>query len=78
VKFAQLREKGYKGTYSAFDIACQYGVVGDKGKVLEWLNQACRDNELGCYYSVRSAPEFDCVRSAPRFHDLLRRMGLEQ
>jgi TolB-like protein/DNA-binding winged helix-turn-helix (wHTH) protein len=77
VKFAQLTEKGYKGAPGAFKIACQYGVVGDQGKVLEWLNQAFRDNELDCYVSLKSAPELDCVRSAPQFHDLLRHMGLE-
>jgi TolB-like protein/DNA-binding winged helix-turn-helix (wHTH) protein len=77
VKSAQLREKGYKRLYSAFEIACQYGVVEDEGKVLEWLDQAFRDNELDCYLNAKSAPEFDCVRSDPRFHDLLRRMGLE-
>ena len=78
VKFAQLKEKGYKGVYSANEIACQYGLAGDKGKVLEWLNQTCRDSELDCYLNLRSFPELDCVRSDPRFHDLLRRMGLEQ
>ena len=77
VKFAQLAERGYKRAYDAFEIACQYGVVEDRGKALEWLNQAFRDNELECYLSAKSAPELDCVRSDPRFHDLLRRMGLE-
>jgi TolB-like protein/DNA-binding winged helix-turn-helix (wHTH) protein/Tfp pilus assembly protein PilF len=78
VKSAQLKEKGYNGVYTALETAIQYGVVEDQGKVLEWLNQACRDRKLDCHYSLRSLPEFDCVRSAPGFHDLLRRMGLEQ
>ncbi|MGA2326497.1 MAG: winged helix-turn-helix domain-containing protein [Bryobacteraceae bacterium] len=78
VKFAQLKEKGDKGAYSAFEIALQYGVVGDKGKVLEWLDQAFRDKGLDWYLNAKSSPELDCVRSDPRFHDLLRRMGLEQ
>jgi TolB-like protein/DNA-binding winged helix-turn-helix (wHTH) protein len=78
VKSAQLKEKGYKNPYLAIEIAYQYGVVEDKRKVLEWLNQAFRDKDVDCYFSSNSAPEFDFVRSDPRFHDLLRRMGLEQ
>lgn len=78
VKSAQLKEKGYKSTYLALDVAYQYGVVEDKGKVLEWLNQASRDNDADWNISSRTAPEFDCVRSAPGFHDLLRRRGLAQ
>ncbi len=77
VKSAQLKEKGYRGRHTAFQIACQYGVVEDKGKVLEWLDQALRDNDGNAAVSLRTAPEFDCVRSAPRFYDLLRRIGLK-
>jgi len=77
VKSTQLKEKGYKGVYSASEIAFQYGVVEDKGKVLEWLNQAFRDNDDALGQSAKTAPEFDFVRSDPRFHDLLRRLGLE-
>ena len=78
VKSAQLKEKDYKNAYLALDIARQYGIVDDKGKVLEWLDQAFRDHNGYAEFSARTAPEFDCVRSDPRFHDLLRRVGLEQ
>jgi tetratricopeptide (TPR) repeat protein len=77
LKSAQLKEKGYKGAYIAVDIAYQYGIAGNKDKVLEWLNQAFRDNDDHAAWSA-TAPEFDCVRSTPRFHDLMRRVGLEQ
>jgi TolB-like protein/DNA-binding winged helix-turn-helix (wHTH) protein len=76
IKFAQLKEKGYKGVYGAFEIALQYGAVQDQGKVLDWLDQSFLHKETDCL-QVKSAPELDCVRSTPRFHDLLRRMGLE-
>jgi len=76
IKFAQLKEKGYKSVYGAFEIALQYGVVQDQGKVLDWLDQSFLHKETDCL-QVKSAPELDCVRSTPRFHDLLRRMGLE-
>ena len=77
MKSARLKEKGYRGVYSALEIAYQYGVVEDKGKVLEWLNQALRDNAPLLCQTAKSAPQFDCVRSDPRFRDLLRRLGLE-
>jgi TPR repeat protein len=77
LKFAQLKEKGYRSVYPAFQIARQYGVVEDKDKALEWLDQAFRNNELESCLNARSAPEFDCVRSEARYHDLLRRMRLE-
>jgi len=77
VKSAQFKEKGYKGAYLAVQVAYQYGLVEDKGKVLEWLDQAFRDNDGGDEGWARAAPEFDCVRSTPGFHELLRRVGLE-
>jgi tetratricopeptide (TPR) repeat protein len=70
---AQLKEKGYKGAYPALQIAYQYGLIEDKGKVLEWLNQAFRDSGEDEGWAL-TAPEFDCVRSTARFHDLFRQL----
>jgi TolB-like protein/tetratricopeptide (TPR) repeat protein len=80
VKSVQLKEKSYDNNPDhALRIAFQYGVVGDKGKVLEWLDRAFRDQDGQRSFAYgRTAPEFDCVRSTPRFHELLRRLGLEQ
>ena len=76
-KSAQLKEQGRGIVYPAIEIAYQYGVLGDKGKVLDWLSQQCNGPDVSCYFNLKSSPEFDCVRSDPRFHDILRRMGLE-
>jgi len=78
VRSAQIKERGYKAAYTAFDIACQYGVAGESEKVLQWLNQASRDKHVVAYLQAKSAPEFDCLQSDPRYHDLLRHMGVEQ
>ena len=72
----QLEEKYPKGESSPLEIACAYGVLGDKGKVVKWLNQSFRDRGDDFTMMLKSAPEFDCVRSDPRFQDLLRRMNL--
>jgi TolB-like protein/DNA-binding winged helix-turn-helix (wHTH) protein/Tfp pilus assembly protein PilF len=75
LQLAQLREKGY-GDYLPLDIAFAYGVLEDKGKVLKWLNQSLHDRTDDFLLMLKSAPEFDCVRSDPRFRDLVRRVGL--
>lgn len=77
LKSAQLKEGSYKRAYDAFTIALQYGALGDERKVLDWLIQAQRDNEGPIFFwQLKGAPEFDLVRSDPRFQDLLRRIGL--
>jgi TolB-like protein/Tfp pilus assembly protein PilF len=77
IKSAQLNEKGYPGAYRALQIAYQYGLAGDRGKALVWLTQAFRDDDGNADF-VKTAPELDGLRGAPPFHDLLRRIGLEQ
>jgi tetratricopeptide (TPR) repeat protein len=71
----QLEEKYHKGESLPLDIACAYGVLGDKGRVVKWLNQSFRDRNDDFTMMLKSAPEFDFVRSDPRFQDLLRRMN---
>jgi TolB-like protein/Tfp pilus assembly protein PilF len=58
---------------SALGIALQYGLLGDREKVLRWLNQALHDEDN--FYSLQSAPELDFLHSDPRYQDLLRRMN---
>ncbi len=51
-------------------------MLGDKDRAIELLNNALDEG----YSSVRHAnvwPQFDPLRSDPRFQDLLRRMNLE-
>jgi tetratricopeptide (TPR) repeat protein len=77
IKSAELNEKGYPGAYRALQIAYQYGLAGDRSKALEWLNQAFSDADGNADFA-ETAPELDGLHATPAFHDLLRRVGLEQ
>jgi len=57
-------------------IALIYGGLGQKDQAFEWLEKAFseRDSQLG-YLKVE--PQFDSLRSDPRFKALLKKMKLE-
>jgi TolB-like protein len=66
-----------RGAYvSPSDIATLYLQAGDTDQALTWLEKSfeVRDPTMG-YLGL---PEFDPVRSEPRFQSLLRRVGLPQ
>jgi len=85
-KAVQLMEKGYErkqqesaapthNSYSALAIALQYALLQDKEKAVAWLNRAGQERQDDFTVCLMSAPEFDFLRSDPRFQDLLRRMN---
>lgn len=57
-------------------IAQAYAGLGDKDQSVAWLEKAyaAHSNEL---VSLKVSPEYDSLRSDPRFQDLLRRVGLD-
>jgi eukaryotic-like serine/threonine-protein kinase len=59
----------------AFEIAEIHISLGEQDRALEWLEKAYekRDSSL---VNIRVSPQFDVLRSDPRFQDLLRRVGL--
>jgi tetratricopeptide (TPR) repeat protein len=90
LKAAQLEERAYEANrqeqesgapsqnldyYHALYVAFRYGLLKDREKALHWLNQACHEQSDLITYE-KSAPEFDFLRSDPRFQNLLRRMNL--
>jgi len=62
---------------SRIPLACVYNELGDPEKAFELLEQgyAARDSNL---VYLPCEPVFDPLRSDPRFHDLLDRMGLDR
>jgi tetratricopeptide (TPR) repeat protein len=88
LKAAQLKERSYEAhqqkqeggapsdaSYTALDVALQYGLIQDREKVLHWLNRASHESG-GLSVYTKSAPELDFLRSDPRFQELLRDMKL--
>jgi TolB-like protein/Tfp pilus assembly protein PilF len=88
LKAPQSRERSYEAhrqehesgpppneSYSAEEVAYQFGLLKDREKVLHWLNQACQEQPVDVTY-WKTAPEFDFLRSDPRFQDLMRRVNL--
>jgi TolB-like protein/Tfp pilus assembly protein PilF len=77
---ARLMEKNYEasdfGTSDALFIAFQYGTLEDEDKVLRWLEQSERERDDNLLFCLKSAPEFDFLRSNQSYADLISRLGL--
>jgi eukaryotic-like serine/threonine-protein kinase len=73
---AELKDLSKRRYVAPFDIARVYMGLGDKSRALEWLEKAYEDHSDWVAW-IKVWPQFDSLRGEPRFHDLLRRMGLE-
>ena len=69
------RIKSTKQYVSHLDMAILFISLGDKEQALAWLRKGYeeRDSQV---LQIAAFPDFDPLRSDPRFQDLLRRMGL--
>ena len=69
-----LKESAQTEPVSPLNFAYAYALLGDKDRVLEWLEKAYEERDPWLY--VKAEPRLDNFRSDPRFMDLLRRLGL--
>ena len=60
----------------SFDLARLYALLGDRDRAFEWLGKAREERSFAIPF-LKVDPDFDHVRSDPRFSDLTRKLGLE-
>ncbi|MCI0444929.1 hypothetical protein L0152_17190 [bacterium] len=71
----ELKERSKHRYVSPYHIAVVYAGLGEKDMTFEWLQKAYEDrNELVTF--IKFAPEFDNLRSDPRYAELLRKLNL--
>jgi eukaryotic-like serine/threonine-protein kinase len=66
-----------KPGYDPVRVAEDYAQLGDKDKAFLWLEKAY-EQRASDLRSLKGTPEFDSLRSDPRYADLLRRIGFPQ
>ncbi|RKY95025.1 MAG: hypothetical protein DRQ13_07575, partial [Ignavibacteriae bacterium] len=57
-----------------YEIALTYSILGNKDKAFEWLEK-CYQRHGTNMLGLKIEPDFDPIRSDPRFQDLLKRVG---
>jgi TolB-like protein/class 3 adenylate cyclase/thioredoxin-like negative regulator of GroEL len=60
----------------AGEIALVYIGLGEKDLAFEWLDRAIQELST-VLLQIKVDPEFDAIRDDPRYHTVLKRMGLE-
>jgi serine/threonine-protein kinase len=71
----QLKERSKQRYVSPYFIAIVYAGLREKDQTFEWLQKAYDDRSFRISY-VAVQPEFDNIRSDPRYADLIRKLNL--
>lgn len=74
----QLNELSKREHVPAIYSAKIYALLGERDRALEWLRKSYNDRSIASLAEIKVDPEFDPLRSDPRFQDLLHRMNLSQ
>jgi hypothetical protein len=72
-----LKQQPTREYVSPYPIARVYLRLGEKEEALAWLQKGLAIHD-GDMIQVKVDPDFDPLRSDPRFQDLLRRMNFPQ
>lgn len=75
LRSVRLKDRARPGS-GTWMIATQFGLLQDRKMTLEHLEQAAARRYYGTLCLLKTAPEFDFLRSDPGYQDLLRRIGL--
>ena len=59
-----------------YNLACYWSLAGDKRRALEYLSQSL-DIDPGCLSLIDDEPDFDPIRTDPRFQALCARQAAE-
>jgi tetratricopeptide (TPR) repeat protein len=70
----ELNEVSKRVYVSPYNVALIYAGLGEKDQALAWLERAFAERSTSMPY-LKVDPEFDSLRSEPRFQTLLRRMN---
>jgi hypothetical protein len=70
----QLQEASGKQYVSPNDMALIHASLGEKDAAFTWLEKAYQQRDASLVW-LKVAPEFDSLRSDPRFEDLLPQMN---
>ena len=73
----RLTEKAKHGYVMPFYMAIIYLGSGDIDKTFEWLEKACDERNFWLIF-LKADPGFDSLHSEPRYHALLKKVGLEK
>jgi len=75
---SKLFESIGDGYYSPTSIAAIYCALGDRERVFEYLEKAYRERDVSLVMPALSPPWCDFVKSDPRYHDLMKRVGVDK
>jgi hypothetical protein len=65
-----------KGNYDPYSVVQNYSLLGDTENAFRWLDKAYDYRDTGdAMQAVCCDPQLDNIRSDPRFHAFLVRMG---
>ncbi len=59
-----------------YHMAVAFTALGEKEKALEALDKSYEDHEISLVQSLNNDERLDPLRNDPRFHDLMKRIGL--
>jgi TolB-like protein/DNA-binding winged helix-turn-helix (wHTH) protein/Flp pilus assembly protein TadD len=73
----ELQAQSARTYVGPWDVAIVHIGLGENDEALVWLEKAYQERSADCI-AFKVEPMYDPLRSSPRFHDLMRRIGLPQ